>query len=90
MAWHWAGDKPLYEPVMTQWCIYAGLGGEELEYWGRNRMVNNLQMTILNAFHWIFLYDIFENVILSNLGQMSIGPVLWLGAKLTSWLVPSH
>ena len=32
MAWLWSGDKPLSEPMLTQFtdAIYAALGGDEL------------------------------------------------------------
>ena len=32
MAWRQTGDKPLPDPMMTQftWCIYVALGGDEL------------------------------------------------------------
>ena len=30
MAWRWTGDKPLPEPMMTQFTIYVALEGDEL------------------------------------------------------------
>ena len=33
MAWRRIGDKPLSDPVLTHWCIYAALGRDELTHW---------------------------------------------------------
>ena len=30
MAWCQISDKPLSEPMLIHWCIYAALGGDEL------------------------------------------------------------
>ena len=38
MAWQWISDKPLSEPMLTQFTdIYASLGGNELTHWGRDK-----------------------------------------------------
>ena len=51
MAWRRTGDKPLPEPMMTQWRIYVALGEDELT--GR---------VLITKFHnllWYFLLGFF-------------------------------
>ena len=74
MAWRRSGDKPLSEPMMVYWCIYASLGLNELMSYGVCGMIWN--KCIPYCIFWacgIFSGHIhFKSVCITNALQMYV------------------